>query len=235
MGHPASASITIVIGHETLKIMLMTFCGIRFRWSQRLCAVCVDATGDTSSFLFTVWLWIIFIFKCHIALAVIAILELLECYSKAKCTRAPAYSRVLRRINRVFQRVAHGKLKSDLQRVRGDSMENTSCRAANASGFIVNLPILWTSLRLYDCNGKSTIFTLANYRTYTLYVTLTLPLVSLRFPPLYKDFVNIDTWRQILMTSLYKGGNRKDSSHGVGSDEIYTLYVQKYAYYWYLM
>lgn len=54
MGHPASASITIVIGHETLKIMLMTFCGIRFRWSQRLCAVCVDATGDTSSFLFTV-------------------------------------------------------------------------------------------------------------------------------------------------------------------------------------
>jgi len=25
------------------------------------------------------------------------------------------------------------------------------------------------------------------------------------------------------MTSLYKGGNRKDSSHSVRSDEIYTL------------
>ena len=33
---------------------------------------------------------------------------------------------------------------------------------------------------------------LANYLTYTLYVTLTLPLASLRFPPLYKDFINID-------------------------------------------
>ena len=38
-------------------------------------------------------------------------------------------------------------------------------RAANASDFIVNLPILGPSLRLYDFNGKSTIFTLANYLT----------------------------------------------------------------------
>src|SRR6218665_897796 len=66
-------------------------------------------------------------------------------------------------------------------------------RAANASDFIVNLPVLWPSLRLYDCNGKSTIFMLANYLTYTLYVTLTLPITCLRFPPLYKDFINIDT------------------------------------------
>jgi len=110
-----------------------------------------------------------------------------------------------------------------------------SSRAANASDFIVNLSILQPSLRLYDCNGKSTIFTLANHLTYTLYVTLTLPLVSLRFPHLCKDFVNIDTWRQILKTSLYKGGNRKDASHGVRSDEIYALQMQKYAYYSYLM
>ena len=99
-------------------------------------------------------------------------------------------------------------------------------RAANASDFIVNLPILWPSLRLYDCNGKSTIFMLANYLTYTLYVTLTLPLASLQFPPLYKAFINIDTWRQILMTPLYKGGSRKDASHGVGSDEIYLSIYQ---------
>ena len=60
---------------------------------------------------------------------------------------------------------------------------------------------------------------------------LTLPLASLRFPPLYKGFINIDTSRHILMTSLYTGGNRKDAIHGVRSDEIYTLQVQKYAYY----
>ena len=28
------------------------------------------------------------------------------------------------------------------------------------------------------------------------------------------------------MTSLYNGGNHKDASHSVRSDEIYTLWVQ---------
>ena len=70
------------------------------------------------------------------------------------------------------------------------------------------LPILWPSLWLYDCNGKSTIFKLANYLTYTLYmyVTLTLPLASLRFPPLYKDFINIDTWRQNDINDIFVQG-----------------------------
>src|SRR6218665_475707 len=49
---------------------------------------------------------------------VIVISELLERHSKAKRTRTPAYSRALRRIKGVFQRVVHGKLRSDFQRVR---------------------------------------------------------------------------------------------------------------------
>jgi len=50
----------------------------------------------------------------------LVISEFLEPHSKAKLTRAPAYSRALRRIKGVVQRVVHGKLRSDLQRVRGD-------------------------------------------------------------------------------------------------------------------
>ena len=44
--------------------------------------------------------------------------DLLERHSKDKRARAQAYSRVLRRIKGVFQRVVHGKLRSDFQRVR---------------------------------------------------------------------------------------------------------------------
>ena len=82
----------------------------------------------------------------------------------------------------------------------------TLARAANASDFIVNLPILRPSLRLYYCNGKFTIFMLANYLTYYALCYANFALASLWFPPLYKDFIAIDTWCQILMTSLYKGG-----------------------------
>ena len=45
--------------------------------------------------------------------------------------------------------------------------QNRECgRAANASEFIVNFSILQPILCVYNCNGKSTIFTLANYLTY---------------------------------------------------------------------
>jgi len=50
----------------------------------------------------------------------IVISVLLEHYSKAKRTLAPIYSRALRRIKEDFQRVVHGELRSDSQRVRGD-------------------------------------------------------------------------------------------------------------------
>ena len=50
----------------------------------------------------------------------IVISEFLECHSKAKRARASAYSRALRRIKGVVQRVVHGKLRSDFQGVRGD-------------------------------------------------------------------------------------------------------------------
>jgi len=53
---------------------------------------------------------------------VIVISEFLERHSKAKRTRAPAYSQSLRRIKGVFQRVAHGDLMSNLQRVRGNGV-----------------------------------------------------------------------------------------------------------------
>jgi len=51
---------------------------------------------------------------------VIVTSEFLERHSKAKRTRAPAYSQALRRIKGVFQRVVHGKFRSDLQGVRGN-------------------------------------------------------------------------------------------------------------------
>jgi len=39
--------------------------------------------------------------------------EFLECHSKAKLTRAPAYSRALRLIKGIVQRIVHGKLGSE--------------------------------------------------------------------------------------------------------------------------
>ena len=51
---------------------------------------------------------------------VIVISKFPKHYSKAKRNRAPAYSRALRRIKGVVQRVVRGKLRSDFQRVRGD-------------------------------------------------------------------------------------------------------------------
>ena len=44
--------------------------------------------------------------------------KLLERHSKAK-RRAPAYSRALRQIKGVFQRIVRGKLRSGCQKVRG--------------------------------------------------------------------------------------------------------------------
>src|SRR6218665_1651018 len=63
---------------------------------------------------------------------VIVISEFLKCHSKAKRTRTPAYSRAMRRIKAVFQRVGHGKTMSDFQRVRGD-------RVAGKVGVVYNL------------------------------------------------------------------------------------------------
>jgi len=40
--------------------------------------------------------------------------------SKSKRTRAPAYSRALRQLTEIVQRVVHGKLKWDFQGVRSD-------------------------------------------------------------------------------------------------------------------
>ena len=50
---------------------------------------------------------------------VIVISKFLERHSKAK-RRAPSYSRALRRIKGLDQRVVRDKLRSDFQRVRGD-------------------------------------------------------------------------------------------------------------------
>ena len=50
----------------------------------------------------------------------IVISEFLERNSKAKHTRAKAYSRALRQIKGVVQSVVHGKITSDFERVRGD-------------------------------------------------------------------------------------------------------------------
>src|SRR6218665_3125934 len=50
-------------------------------------------------------------------LTVIVISKFQECSSKAKRTSAPAYSRVLRRIKEVVQRL-HSKIRSDFQRVK---------------------------------------------------------------------------------------------------------------------
>ena len=52
---------------------------------------------------------------------VIVISKFIERYSKSK-RRAPAYSRALRKIKEVVQRVVHGKLRFDFERVRGDSV-----------------------------------------------------------------------------------------------------------------
>src|SRR6218665_2994317 len=49
--------------------------------------------------------------------AVIVISKLLKRHSKAK-RRAPAYSRALRQIRGVFQRIVRGRLRSGCQRVR---------------------------------------------------------------------------------------------------------------------
>jgi len=53
-------------------------------------------------------------------LVVIVISEFLERHSNAKRTRAPAYSRAVRRIKGVVQRVVRGKLRYAFKRVRGD-------------------------------------------------------------------------------------------------------------------
>jgi len=52
--------------------------------------------------------------------SLIMIWEFIERHSKAKHTRAAAYSWALWRIKGVVQRVVHGKLRSDIQRVRAD-------------------------------------------------------------------------------------------------------------------
>ena len=51
-------------------------------------------------------------------IVVVVISDFLERYSKAKCTMAPVYPRVLRQINGVVQRVVRGKLGFDFQTVR---------------------------------------------------------------------------------------------------------------------
>ena len=51
---------------------------------------------------------------------VIVISKFLEHHSKAKRTKALAYSRALQRIKGVVQKVVHGKLRSDFQMVSGD-------------------------------------------------------------------------------------------------------------------
>ena len=56
----------------------------------------------------------------HNLLSFVIISEFLKRHSKAKRTRAPAYSRALRWIKGVVQRVVHGKLRSDFQRVGED-------------------------------------------------------------------------------------------------------------------
>jgi len=48
--------------------------------------------------------------------------EFLDRHSKAKRTKAPAYSRALRRIEGVVQRLVHGKRRFDFQRIRGDKV-----------------------------------------------------------------------------------------------------------------
>src|SRR6218665_1958433 len=51
-------------------------------------------------------------------LIVIVISKFLKCYSKAKCTRAPAYSRALQRIKGGFPKEGQEKLRSDFQNTR---------------------------------------------------------------------------------------------------------------------
>ena len=65
-------------------------------------------------------------------------------------------------------------------------------RAANTSDFIVNLLIYDP---VYDCTIATVNLRFLRSPTILLtrYVTLTMPLAALRFPPLYKDFINIDT------------------------------------------
>jgi len=58
--------------------------------------------------------------KYGILIIVIVVSEFIESHSKVKRTRAPAYSRALRRIRGVVQRIIHGRLRYDFQRVRGD-------------------------------------------------------------------------------------------------------------------
>src|SRR6218665_1078046 len=56
--------------------------------------------------------------KCHLVIIVIVISELLKRYSKAKRTRAPAYSRALRRIKGGFPKGGQEKLRSEFQSTR---------------------------------------------------------------------------------------------------------------------
>ena len=56
-------------------------------------------------------------YKCIICIVVV-VSKLLERHSKAK-RWAPAYSRALRQIRGVVQRIVHGRLRSGFQRVRG--------------------------------------------------------------------------------------------------------------------
>ena len=63
----------------------------------------------------------------NVIVIVIEISELLGRHSKAKRTRAPAYS--LGRIKGAFQRVVHGKLRSDCQGVRGDRTAVKVCHS----------------------------------------------------------------------------------------------------------
>ena len=56
----------------------------------------------------------------YIILCIIVISEFLEHHSKAKSTRTSDYSRALRQIKLVVQRIVCGKLRSGFQRVRGN-------------------------------------------------------------------------------------------------------------------
>src|SRR6218665_1667821 len=56
--------------------------------------------------------------NCDIIVIVIVISKLLKRYTKAKRTRAPAYSRALRRIKGGFPKGGQKKLRSDFQSTR---------------------------------------------------------------------------------------------------------------------
>src|SRR6218665_629260 len=60
-------------------------------------------------------IWWVYVWICFL---VIVISKLLKRHSKAK-RRAPAYSRALRQIRGVFQRIVRGRLRSGFQKVRG--------------------------------------------------------------------------------------------------------------------